>query len=202
MTKPRFSKDLALEVSNHIFQQLIRDGDIDPTGKNPKQLFTAFKRIVQDDRYSFHPVIDYTRDLLRTARQYAKEGNGLEALTFYATWVEHTLNGMIVSLGKRFHIQESLSLDLVRHTRVHEKLVWIHLLLQRRAPSRIHLLRLRQIADARNQFIHYKWRAEPEPRIDYRPQFASAEKVVMYLKRFQNKHLFYGQRSKLKFRNA
>src|ERR1043166_7288982 len=139
MTKPRFSKDLALEVSNHIFQQLIRDGDIDPTGKNPKQLFTAFKRIVQDDRYSFHPVIDYTRDLLRTARAHAKQATGLEALTFYATWVEHTLNGMIVSLGHRLGMNDQGALDLVRHTRVNEKLVWLHLLLQRRAPNRLHL---------------------------------------------------------------
>src|SRR5438094_967345 len=155
MTKRIVSEDLALKVSNHIFQQLVRDGEIDPTGKKPKELFNAFKRIVQDNRYSFHPVIDYTRDLLRTARRYAKEGAGLEALTFYATWVEHTLNGMIVSLCKRFHVDETLALDLVRHTRVHEKLVWLHLLLHQRAPSRIHLARLRQIADARNQFIHY-----------------------------------------------
>ncbi len=193
MQKPKIPIDIALETATCVFRQLIRDGNIDPRGKTPEQLFTAFKHIVEDDRYVFQIVTDYTPDLLREARQRAKAGGGLEALMFYATWVEHTLNGMIASLARRLSLGESIGLDLIRHTRLNEKFVWLHAFLVRRAPARLQITRLQQLAERRNQFIHYKWRAEPE-RLDYSPHISSAEKLVGCIQRFHDKHFLYGKR--------
>jgi len=186
-------------VAERVFQSLARnlvvEGTIDPAGKSPEEvrkLVAAYVRANID--IEFQLTIDHQQELLDEAERQRDEGRTNYALIFYATWMEHALNGALSTFGARIELSELDYLSLVRLS-LREKMgaVWFLVTgVQFPADLRSRALRL---ADARNRFVHYKWQAASEEPLELGEAREAAlmelaEGVVRDLTTFSKKLIF------------
>jgi hypothetical protein len=142
----------------------------------------------------FQVTIDHQQDLLDEAKRQRDEGRTNYALIFYATWMEHALNGALSTFGACIELSEFDYLSLVRLS-LREKMgaVWFLVTgVQFPADLRSRALRL---ADERNRFVHYKWQAASEEPLELREASEAAlmelaEGVVRDLTSFSKKLIF------------
>jgi hypothetical protein len=90
-----------------IFRDLVESGQID-VGDRPTQeildefwahldeFLTDMKAMVANEEDNLHLELDYRGTLLSYARQEANIGHDEIAVTFYALWIEHTVNGCLI----------------------------------------------------------------------------------------------------------
>jgi hypothetical protein len=179
-------------------ESLIEQGDIDPRNKTVEQLFEELRTIVSNKKVEWTSITAHTPDWLRRARTADKEQDFSFAVVAYATWLEHQINKFIASFGRRQNLSNKLVEGLIRHTGTVEKFVWLHLALGCKPPREVRLNRIRRLIEARNQYVHYKWKPEPENEDEsLKNIIRNAEKVVEELRSFNNQHFFHGQKKQI-----
>src|SRR5881227_3672214 len=88
---------------------LVVEGHLDPRKHDDDELIERLKEELEKthgDKTSEATAdvacsIDFTQTLLRQARRYAKEGKHENCALYYTLWLEHRINKLIVSLGRR-----------------------------------------------------------------------------------------------------
>lgn len=175
---------------------LVASGAIDPKGKTHEELLKESKHYLKD--FEFTHTIDHTPTILNSARQYAKKGEKEYACLFYSLWIEHHLNGLITQWARRNKCSDECAKILVRETNLKAKYLWLHLILAGRQPLQSHLATIQAIAEARNQFVHYKWPILADDREENEEHLSTAlytktEATIRHLKRMEATH-FYGSR--------
>lgn len=148
--------------------------------------------------------IDQTSTLLKEARRFAQADNNELACLFYATWFEHWLNDMINTVGKRRKLSDREITQIIRDIQFRAKSTWLFRILNLKPINEAHLKRMQSIIDARNAFVHYKWKhvdidADSWEKDDeaLASLISEAEKTVSYLRRLQNKQFFDGRKRKV-----
>lgn len=129
-------------------------------------------------------VLDYTGDLLQSARKFRRERQPYLSCVLYATWAEHKLNQWIWSLANK----KSLPVDdiqaMIRETQHRAKIAWLLRILGAPNVPKRHRLAVQQMMERRNAFVHYKWR-------QHRPSDEKA--VVELLKNFERTVAYFRQ---------
>jgi hypothetical protein len=194
--EPKIPKVFAHKVTRSIMDSLIEQGDIDPRGKTAEQLSKELLKINKNAEWVL--IVDHTQDWLNRARQASKEGDLSFSVVCYAIWLEHQINKMVASLGKRHGLSEKLIDGLIRHTSTAEKFVWIQLVLTSKPPVDSCLNRLQRLVEARNQYVHYKWKPKKEEAEKLLESIvANAEKSVAEMRKFSNRHFFHNQKKRV-----
>jgi uncharacterized protein YutE (UPF0331/DUF86 family) len=180
-------------------QGFIREGVIDPTGKNDEQLYEEFREAV--DKYirdDFPYIIDHRSDVLQNARTFKSLKKNDLAILFYALWFEHQLNSITVSLAGRRHVNEKEIESLVRETSYRAKCSWLLRLLGVKPLNASHTNTICKLMELRNAFVHYKWKPKNE-QIDREMEtlLEEIEKTVKYVRGIENKHLYLSHRRRL-----
>jgi len=111
------------------------------------------------DKFRF--TTSYTEEILEQARNFAENERYEFASMFYVTWIEHTLNSLIADelrfQRKRYDEIQST----IRNSTLKKKMttVWISVFgASLELPTEL-VQRVLSLADVRNEFAHYKWRA-------------------------------------------
>lgn len=136
---------------------------------------------------------DHRGELLRAARQFKSSKEFPIAILLAATWIEHWINGFIVK--QTSHLSNAHRNEMLRTVPLHGKLTWFLALLNAKPISAIRVRSIRQLADERNAFVHYKWletdidapTAKESDRLAR--IFAEFEKTVRYLRAYDRSNM-------------
>ena len=151
---------------NGLAEDLIRTGAVDPRGKTQTQITTeliaAVRSQLSNGGYG-GIVVDHTTELERTAKSFEDQEEFEYAIVFYATWFEHWLNRLIACAAHRKYLPSEQIMSVVRRATLKQKLIFsgpvstIFICSDfSPIPSDI-VCSVLEIAEIRNEFIHYKW---------------------------------------------
>ncbi|TFB83917.1 hypothetical protein [Cryobacterium luteum] len=140
------------------------------------------------EKFSF--ATSYTVEILEQARKFAEDEKFEFASMFYSTWIEHTLNALIAA-ELRFQGKADGEIEsVIRANSLKKKMTsgWISVFAASFGLSKELVERILRLAEVRNEFAHYKWRASQaqdpvELHDDARTAIGVAESVVGDLSR-------------------
>lgn len=101
---------------------------------------------------------------------------------------------MVAAIFRRRKLSDRTLRDFAKETGLTAKYTFIVLTLTDKPPSDRYIRAMREIAERRNQFVHYKWayHAEEERKKqdrEYRHAIEIAEKVVRHYRTFERRHI-------------
>ncbi len=186
---------------NALVTAVIR-GNLDPTGMTDDEFRGEIAKFLKpfirtDFNLLFHD--DYKQSLLSLARSNCKDNNYLMSALMYATWTEHLLNEIISVKLIRRKFNENEMAKVIRDSPLRAKMDWLLKILGIPPIYKPHQNRIERIADIRNKFVHYKWKAiefDKEDESD-KDEIAGFEKTVRYLQRYKAKYIELGARKKI-----
>jgi hypothetical protein len=169
----------------------------------PQPCDSAEKREDESPDDEFYVVTDHSADLLRKATEAIATEEYWFAILFYATWVEHWINNILISLSRRSNVPEGVAIALVRSCSFNLKMkdVWTSL---GATPIEKDVMRIMtDIMELRNGFVHYKWQARmtsDEERQDQRLKQVAFEgqRLIAALQKIEDQVLFHGRRASLR----
>jgi hypothetical protein len=106
-------------------------------------------------------VLGYSRDLRAQARELTAAGHLVSPIILYATWVEHWLNGILLTRALARKVPYEQAQGLLREASARAKYSWVWTLLDLPPLSLEDLLSLQRLSDTRNQYVQYKWPFQP-----------------------------------------
>lgn len=186
-------------------ESLIETGEIDPKGLTPKELHKAVFEKIRDTlktnpNHKLLFKIDHKDSLLDEARKFYNSGAYEFSIVFYAIWIEHFINLMLISKMTRLDIPSSEHADVLRQN-FHQKVgvIWRLLFGQDSLDDQL-VKNILKIAEARNAFVHYKW-TDLDPEVtDLGTMNAKlieiidlAESTISSLNTFRSETIFNGQ---------
>jgi hypothetical protein len=200
---------LGKALVRNMAEDLVRYSVIDPKGKSDQEvrleIFNYLSKLAENKGNNvFAWAIDHSSTLLKEGRRFARLEKYELSCLFYATWFEHWLNDLINTTGRRKRFPEQDITQIIRDTQFRAKSTWLLRVLNLKPIADIHLKRMQSIIDARNAFVHYKWKhvdiddegwgKDEEALAEI---INSVEKTVSYLRRLQNKQFFSGRKRKI-----
>jgi hypothetical protein len=192
-------------VVNAIFASLIADGHVDPEGKSDKELYEELARyasILVSQPY-IPEIRDHRSTILSRARALAKERESEIAVMLYATWFEHWINGLMSNRGRHVPLSDKESTRCLYQVGLEAKYLCFPSMFHLPAITRKHINAIIEIAGARNEFVHYKFKAfdidKPSPiRLRCEAAIKSAERTIRYLKEYERIHIFKKAKTRVK----
>lgn len=140
--------------------------------------------------------IDHRSKLLRTARQFAKNNEMHLAILVAATWIEHWINGLILQRTDQMKISVKHRNEMLRTVSLAGKYTWLLAILGSKPIAPSHVQHIRQLAEERNAFVHYKWIREDIDESSSEAEkkrmvhiFVAFEKTVKYLRKYDPPHV-------------
>jgi hypothetical protein len=135
-------------------------------------------------------VLDYRPRLLQSARQHRRRRAPLIALVLYATWLEHTVNAIIIGAARidgsfNGHVDDLARRIVDKNFPTRLSGMWTRY----KAPplDRTMKKRMLEFMELRNELIHYKWIGHPPARLEtelvhMRTLVGNVRSLVTYLK--------------------
>jgi hypothetical protein len=145
--------------------------------------------------------VDHQKSLLDEAIAYRNGGQDEFAIVFYATWVEHWVNGMILVGAARKGLEPTEARQFIRETGLRGKVghLW-RLLFGEPFPDCVSK-NIDRVAMERNAFVHYKWPAQAigdeKDNGRLRQVSALANELVSDLIKIEERIVFVGRRDDL-----
>ena len=140
---------------------------------------------------------DFTAELLALARRFRNEKRTELAILFFATWLEHEINSFVFIACIRRGYPQALAARIIREVGYPGKYTWLFTLLGLPALNATYQGHIREMLDARNAFVHYKWRHFDGDRDEHAEHVRAnaqvlerAEPLVRYLTRKHSKFAF------------
>lgn len=166
-------------VAEKLFRSYIEDGTIEVGGKSTPEILDEYMVIMQsyvDSNTQIIHIPDHRADLFQRAHDEAINGDPNIAVTFCALWIEHTVNGSLIAALEIQGYESEEVVALIRDANFRNK-VTVLWRLASLIPLEEDLIRLAdQIMQARNAFVHYKWRARDDA--DYESEKSRLRDVV------------------------
>ena len=135
--------------------------------------------------------IDHSDTLSLYADTFVREKHFELAVVMQATWLEHVLNKIVDVYGTRRKLSREEIVQMIREANFRAKVGWVLKLL--RAPSipSEHLKVMNRLAEARNEFVHYKWKGLAIGQGDCHYEEVLAEFVATrrFMERYVRKYL-------------
>ncbi|MFE5837188.1 hypothetical protein [Arthrobacter sp. NPDC056493] len=185
---------LAKSLIDSLAASLVAEGRIDPRGMTEAEfqlaLTTELREIIADG-VEFRLIPDHQDSLLKQARAFAEASDIDFAIMFYATWIEHWLNWMYIWQAEQSDLEHSDAMSLIKQPMHHKAgIIWSLTFGQGLDAD---LLRgIRDVANWRNAFVHYKWLPDEEEdsltqkKDRARQRLATAEAIVARLTALRN----------------
>ncbi|WP_225799686.1 hypothetical protein [Streptomyces sp. NK15101] len=150
-----------------------------------------------------HVVTDHSIDLLERAAEAVGAEEYWFAILFYATWLEHWANNVLMSLSVRSGVPAGVAVALVRSCSFNLKMkdVWASL---GAAPiEKVHMRAMTDLMEFRNGFVHYKWQPQSISSMDAYDRRVeevakTAQKLVIVLEGLEDELIFLGRRAALR----
>ncbi|MGV9591434.1 hypothetical protein [Streptomyces tendae] len=142
-------------------------------------------------------------DLKRQGDEFLAEGKHSFATLFYATWIEHWINRIILyrAIGEGMHPE--LATALIRSSRMELKVGRIWTTLGMSKFPRELTRQITRVMESRNAFVHYKWPSEDEEshnesinRLETEAQ--NAQETVTALINFEDSVFYEGRSESLR----
>lgn len=147
-------------------------------------------------RKSMYLTVDHTSTILRYANEFRCAGRNEIAVLLYATACEQKINLFISTFATRAGFHADRIPQLIRDTNFNARCTWLLELLKAPLISPVHLKRMKQLMDIRNEFVHYKWKGEwiyelPKQKVhlDFLQSFS---KTLRYLAIYERKNIYFG----------
>lgn len=167
----------------------IRDGHINPVGKTGKELIGEVRSFFSEE-YEDIRIIDHTEAILIQARFFRKEGYNEFACVFYATWLEHTLNGFIHSFATQKRLSDKEIANIIRDTSYKSKISWLPVVFGKRPFKESQIKMIVKLMEIRNSFIHYKWQPNnANIKKELEEIILNVEKIVKYVRSYESKYV-------------
>lgn len=197
------------EITDELSKNLIRDGIIKTKGKSDEQIRLEIKNYLLRNINAisdFELSIDFTKGLLINARYFLNNSDYHSAIVFYALWIEHWFNNIVLIALKRKNISFTYYQEIIRYTKIKNKYTWLWQLLQLKPLNNSHLKIIEKVFEKRNSFIHYKWKAYNNIEIkklineleDFNKFTLTIDKTINYLKNYENKNIYCRKKKALK----
>lgn len=196
--------------------QLRAEGELELQGKSDhevrKEVATRVLGSLKKKEFEFLIAVHHTSNLLREARKYARLKQQELGALFYATYIEHKLNSIIVDSCKRRNLGGGVAKGIIRSASLEAKCSWVLEVLGLEPIKVVWSRRIRSLADVRNAFVHYKWEshnwdtdpgAKSKSELPITEAVKHAEGIVRYLTKFEDRslHSGHGRRIKRIFRS-
>tara|TARA_R100000322_G_scaffold131122_1_gene87133 strand:- start:15 stop:644 length:630 start_codon:yes stop_codon:yes gene_type:complete len=181
----------SLLASGHLTAEDLEDGEALPS---------KVLSLLQGPDINF--LIDHRDKLLPNAEHFANEGTFELALMFYATYYEHTINKIIGATVHSSDLSASVTKGILRNVNLEGKLTWVLEVLGLPAFNAHYLKTVKNVSEARNAFVHYKWQpksSDTKTTSGHQlPQLSEdASKAANYFKKFEARCLFKGNKGRL-----
>jgi len=167
-------------------RDLILAGEVDPTAVSLEELRALAKadlaESLENDDLQFEMVVDYTDSTLHEARTFVDNGRYEFGFVFYGLHIEHLLNRAIRDRSKQLALSESETVELMKRS-LYDKtgLTW-KLLFGSDMPLEI-AQEIRDTAQRRNQFAHYKWQPNPDQHMPHDLRKSEIERATQAAER-------------------
>ena len=190
-------------IARSLAESLVRSGEVDAS-LDPVLLQEEVARKMTEfvgQEVEWTVQVDYKQSLLEEARRFATLGKLNFAIMFYATWLEHWANSMIIWSAQRRGLTEAESVRIVRESSFPSKFSTMWRLCIESPLDQETVATVSNLASERNAFVHYKWRSEPadadSPKIRQVALVAQAEETIARLEALENELIFGGNREKV-----
>lgn len=181
---------------------LLRFGLLDKADLNDKVNFRQkVRKIFEDNEFDFSLVVDHRSTLKQLADELSDKEQEEVSFVLYATVIEHTLNAVIKRRLNDLHIPGKYLNEILKVS-LRAKCTWIFSLMQLKPLSDKHVTSILQIAEARNSFLHYKWKSvvESDDEADTertKSMIAQAKRTITYLAKYLSALEYNGTKNKI-----
>ncbi|CAG0954360.1 hypothetical protein ANRL3_00455 [Anaerolineae bacterium] len=175
----------------------IRTGEITLEGKNENEIKQTLQkyleRYIQEletvDDIDLQIIYDHKYYLLEQAREFTSAKKYDFACVFFATWFEHWVNDVIMTLSLRHLIEETVVNEIIRETSIKGKFTWLMAVLNAPEIADYHAKTVQVVSEARNSYVHYKYkpRSLGDLRMDEQRMsnlLKKAEEAVAYFENY------------------
>lgn len=153
------------------------------------------------------PVIDHRDELLQVAEEQFKKRNFGLSVALFASIIEHSVNKIISVRCSQKKLKDKTKKEILRNCDIQSKCTWLLELLDLPPFLTSYINIIKTTSDERNTYLHYKW--NPITNFDEIPDLAKDNKennekrkkilsVLKYLKQYESRIEFKGNKSKLK----
>ena len=196
---------LARQVSHSLIKSLFSKGILTEEDLQlpTDEFYSKFLKIVKESEVAI--VTDYRGGIQQEAENYYKSKHYDYARLFYATFFEHSLNGLIKNECEKRKINEKTKTDIIRSVDLYGKLTWLPKLLGFKEFNKNHIKTIKRLAEQRNSFVHYKWNPSSDDLdnlqsdVELIEEFKKIKLAVKYMKSYES-HVYF-RRSKGKLRD-
>lgn len=154
--------ELGRGLAYTLIDGLIRDGVIDPVGKSEREIEDEFADwfLAQGDAAvgNLRLTIDHTHTILSEADRHLVEGHVEFAAVMYAMYFEHWLNYLAGWGASRVGLDEASIRNMLRSSNLAAKTGYLWQLIFAEPLDRRVADVIKDVSEARNAFVHYKWR--------------------------------------------
>jgi hypothetical protein len=152
-------------IAEAIFRSFIEDGSIIIGDQPPDEIILEYKAhlaMMLAEDTELHHVPDHRSTLWRRAENEYDNGDPQIAVTLYALWIEHVVNGNLMAGFQRKGYDPDVINLLIRRLNIEEKTTKLWRAAGFEPLSSADASLISQIMEARNAFVHYKWRGYDE----------------------------------------
>ena len=147
------------------FEKAVAQGEVDPATTSLDDALDAYfanwgEDLTEGD-LRIEVTLDYSNSILVEARRFRADGRFQFAILFYATWIEHWANRVLVDGARRNGLGERSVMLFARKISIIEKLEVAWDIFKWGEFPTVDLRATTRIMDVRNSFAHYKYLAFP-----------------------------------------
>jgi hypothetical protein len=161
----KIDPELATDVLRDIFRSMIEHGSVDVGDRPADEVIDDFWHLMADLRRGatdyetpkWSSTVDFRKSLRERAAVAAAEDDQWIAVTLYATWLEHFINGLLVTTLGRQGLSERTVKALIRKLDLITKATALWEIAELPPLSEEQLKVVEMTTNLRNTFVHYKW---------------------------------------------
>lgn len=198
---------VAEKLFQSLLEQAVLEGKMDPRKKNREEFkleAIQYLKPLAKRKAELRWITNHIPDILKQARLFARLNQYNFSCLLYATYFEHWLNSTVATLAQRKNLSEDEITQVIRETQFRAKSTWLLRILGFKKLNENHLKMMHAVIEARNSFIHYKWKsydpdnpASKKEKETLKGILNEIEKTVRYLQNLHNRHLLYGKKREL-----
>jgi hypothetical protein len=153
------------QIVEGVFRSFIEDGSIIIGDQSPDEIILECKALAAHmlaSNTELRRITDHRSILWLRAKDEYVNGSPEIAITFYALWIEHVVNGnLIAGLQRKGYGLDTIN-PLIRELKLRTKITALWHIAGFEPLSEADISLIDQVSQTRNAFVHYKWSSYDE----------------------------------------
>jgi hypothetical protein len=138
----------------------LTDNDI----RNEDSLLKATDKIIKKLKIT-GIVYDHTGTLVSQAEYFYSNSRYDYSRIFYATFFEHCTNQIVELYCRNNKLNDNTRIEIIKSVNIYGKLTWFLELTDLPHFNKKYIKIIKNLADERNAFIHFKWNSESDIKV-------------------------------------